>query len=907
MNALDEIVSAVADIILIFEEAQQKLMANIVMSQPAFERLVSEIHLMVREQDAQSIRIPDVSLRAKMNSCNQTLTNDINELRNLVARDAPLNNGTYTIPRKIYDDFHRILKSIIHEMVKQLQVIDACNVQIVIGSSRQNLELLVRLRNATTIQAVDAVDAEIQRFGQNFQEHVAQRIRECTDLAIRDRLVHSTELLRNNQPNLAYTASAEISAPSAQTKHNRDTALKASITALQDVVSAVMASSKYISDFSLIFELPPSLLDGFQRTPQIEDALRRLEAAVRRGDHAAALQAIQDLIAETQRQIQEGKLFASKMKDPVKQQEYLRDLNELEQVVGKITNCYKKALAGDKDALKELDQLIERCRLLNNKIQAARNPETEMLDSQAKLESCLAKLMAAAKRGDANATVAASKEFLELIKDQVARGRAVAAECTDPAIKQQINDACDELDRLAPLILSAVKQVLANPNDMAAQRNLEQLMDQAKLANGRLNAAVVEAELHKNKGIMDELFDKLDEAVMNRDKGAADERLKDIQDMVNRRTDLGNKLAELTSDPSKKKQILDAVALMNSRMNKLPEATHTAIRDPTQQNIDKFREVARGVQDAAARVTANKVYPQDVYDEAQSAAARLEQSMSKLMSAVRRGDKEAAERHLREVDEQLARQAQLARDLAAKCENAPLKKQLLEAATKLDDFRGKIKQATQDALANPNDASKQAKLEGLLDEAKKVSDWVSETAERMRNDKSLTEKMAAVKVAPENELNPSGRKGDAVMDAAQSVFDAAHAKAYTKEHKCLLDIAQSIAREMALLSEAANKRDKQGMIEAAKRIAGMIGQCEQFSAEIASKCTDTRLRERLLMVCKLPKNFAVQLKIIAAVKSGSGDNDSSAKHQLVSCATSLANSVIETVKAAESAAIKCPK
>jgi len=57
------------------------------------------------------------------------------------------------------------------------------------------------------------------------------------------------------------------------------------------------------------------------------------------------------------------------------------------------------------------------------------------------------------------------------------------------------------------------------------------------------------------------------------------------------------------------------------------------------------------------------------------------------------------------------------------------------------------------------------------------------------------------------------------------------------------------------------------------------------------------------MLCKVPKNFAVQLKIIAGVKAASSDDDPAAEHQLITCAQGLANSVVQTVKAADAATV----
>jgi len=162
------------------------------------------------------------------------------------------------------------------------------------------------------------------------------------------------------------------------------------------------------------------------------------------------------------------------------------------------------------------------------------------------------------------------------------------------------------------------------------------------------------------------------------------------------------------------------------------------------------------------------------------------------------------------------------------------------------------------------------------------------------------------KPAPRNDLKPDGTR-DQIMAASHSITDALkNSQPLIIEHKNLLDIANSIAMEMEVLSLAARNKSKKDMIASARKIASMISKIQEFSNEIARKCTDPRLRQELLAICRVPSNFSVQLKIISAVKDTTGD-DPSAELQLVTCATGLANSVIQTVKAAESASIKCPK
>lgn len=103
------------------------------------------------------------------------------------------------------------------------------------------------------------------------------------------------------------------------------------------------------------------------------------------------------------------------------------------------------------------------------------------------------------------------------------------------------------------------------------------------------------------------------------------------------------------------------------------------------------------------------------------------------------------------------------------------------------------------------------------------------------------------------------------------------------------------------------KSTKTEMIIAAKNIAAHIENVQKIAARLAAPCVDAKLKESLLSLSRVPKNYSVQLKIIAAVKSDSGDGDNSAYTQLATCAKGLADAVIKTAHAAEAAALASPK
>lgn len=76
---------------------------------------------------------------------------------------------------------------------------------------------------------------------------------------------------------------------------------------------------------------------------------------------------------------------------------------------------------------------------------------------------------------------------------------------------------------------------------------------------------------------------------------------------------------------------------------------------------------------------------------------------------------------------------------------------------------------------------------------------------------------------------------------------------------------------------------------------------------MAARCLDQKFKDQLLGMSKVPRNFSIQLKIIAAVKSQEANEDRSAKSQLSICAQGLCDATVKTARAAENAALRSPK
>jgi len=546
-------------------------------------------------------------------------------------------------------------------------------------------------------------------------------------------------------------------------------------------------------------------------------------------------------------------------------------------------------------------------------------------------------LQDALNRGDRDGAIAAVKDITDKMQREAALARALAEQMKDPERKKRALEAIEEFERLIPMLVQALKEVLENPNDAEARRRLDDIIDRIKAANAKIAREILEDQLAQNNELLKKKLNDLGDAVRRGDGKEAAELLKDITDAVQRRIELGRQLASQVKDPALRRQILDACDDLERLLPELVLATKDALANPNDEAaMRRLQKIINEMKDASDRITALKKFADkeaergkglsgsflqmgtNIKDRDHTAediinnGAALNNQIDRLGQAVRDGNARDAAAAAREVAEMIQRQIELGRRLAQQCEDPVLKKKILDACDELERLCPLIVAATKDALMHPDDKEKQDRLDKLLAQAKAANKIIMDAAEQMRSgDKKINDIAANMRDkmgmmdTKYSEFRQDGSK-DQIMVAAHEVSKASKAAKppVTPEHKALIDLVAAIGAEMELLSVAAQNKNKKDMIGSARKIAGMVDKVQSLASEIATKCKDPILREQLLSICKVPKNFAVQLKIISAVKMTSGEDDASAEAQLVTCAKGLANSVVSTLRSAEAAAIK---
>lgn len=259
------------------------------------------------------------------------------------------------------------------------------------------------------------------------------------------------------------------------------------------------------------------------------------------------------------------------------------------------------------------------------------------------------------------------------------------------------------------------------------------------------------------------------------------------------------------------------------------------------------------------------------------------------------------------------------------------------------------KAAVQTAAAVTTPAGKQAyaALEAAADKTKRCADRIAallrpteaEVAEARARAKAKAKARAALQPAeatvhsgddaaanpprPGHVLAVEGPHDEHILHAAQivvdSLGDAEQSKARASDGGGADDAAMAMTPEgkvfrasheiadlMAQLASLAALDDREGMIGTGRKIASSTNAITTYAQPIAAQCTDPTLRGDVLNYSQSAQNYAVQLKILCAVKAASAESDpddDTVKDQLVTAANGLASSIVSTAKSCQSASI----
>jgi len=415
--------------------------------------------------------------------------------------------------------------------------------------------------------------------------------------------------------------------------------------------------------------------------------------------------------------------------------------------------------------------------------------------------------------------------------------------------------------------------------------------DKLKQSNAKLfesilgDPAQIADAIAETNYALDDSLDRLQAAVRRGNRQDAADALHDAVDNMEKQALLCSMLANKTRDP-KQKAALNALAQKFTEATKhLTADTNDALAHPNDKAAqDKFNKTVQDVR--ALNMEAVQQTRPDLEADIRNGQKAIGNKMKAITEALNAGDRETAEKLLKELEKDTKKQAILCKAMAGRTTDPNRKKQFLEAAANLQNLLSQLGGPFRDFLMKKGGEQDAAEfMNKLFNDAFRVG-----------------EKIEAGFTETKQEEEPK----DEIMAAArhvEKVVDMKEIDAKTPEGRLYL-ASRRIAEEMALMSQAAARGANSEVIVISRRIHALVAEVGANAKTVADQCKDPILRDQVVSITHAISNISVQLKIITAVKAAGGTTDNSVKAQLVKCAKGLASNVINVCNAVEIASIR---
>eukprot|EP01133_Synstelium_polycarpum_P012822 gene12822-15047_t len=595
---------------------------------------------------------------------------------------------------------------------------------------------------------------------------------------------------------------------------------------------------------------------------------------------------------DIRQKMEQLKAYADTVQDPFLKRTIRDTVNDLDR---KLNETIRLAATNDKNKLKAA---AEAAIVSSERVVKAATPAADerIIAQSVRLSETLDRVAQAAKKGDKTAVENNLTDAREDLTNVVQFVKLAADSSRDPHKKVALNEIAEKLRHIQQPLTNQASGAAERPNDTRAQQDLAATIAATKELLGRAAAGasnseasmVEETVLRVNSDV-----NRIVAAVQSGDQRAIGEAVNAIQD-AERRIQI---VAGATSDPAMKQQL----NTINSSLPLLAGAGNTALTQGKDANAMAQAKQIIATQSSraidglsAALALANEAPEENIVINGTIVNGELDN----LVRQAKKGDKNAVESFGNTSHKAASEQALLARALASQTKNAGRKQELLAKANALEQALPQL-----EALSKaPNTPVE--KLEGLahtmrVNNQAIVNEALAERAEK----EAALKREQEVREQEERERREREEKerDDEVMAAALKIQEATKnlVKDNSEEGK-LYNTAAGIAGLMRDLSDAARTNDKKGMIQCSKLLSDQVNIYLSQAKETAAKCTDIKLKEQIITNAQAARNFMVQLKIIAAVKAASEDDDTNAnKQQLVKCAKGLAKAVVATINSVE--------
>uniref|UniRef100_A0A7S4NUC0 Vinculin n=1 Tax=Paramoeba aestuarina TaxID=180227 RepID=A0A7S4NUC0_9EUKA len=493
---------------------------------------------------------------------------------------------------------------------------------------------------------------------------------------------------------------------------------------------------------------------------------------------------------------------------------------------------------------KELEDMVDQASKLLDKIvdesggealAAIQGEKRDLRD----LHDDIAKEDPNALKADIKEVVASHRDVLDKLKNEQPKLMHAS-----PNRAKELGDAIEEMEALMPQVIQKTKGAIVNPDNHAAQRELDEAISTLEVPLAKSANAVAPSALRDLKAKAKEV-DRQGRAVaagtMAGDVAKAQKNSDQLNDLKPLKDAVDERLRQMEkNNPVLAKQLEDKMA----EVEEAAKDVQRSAKDPSKvgEASDKLSHKLRELEEAAEA--------SDIPADVALAAAQKDDLLRALKGPL---------------------------SSANKLDMNDLLKMAMDLSDSMGGMIGKVE----------DDVRRQGGGAGVLAALKMLRDLEKKASEPIKAPK-LEEKAPEPKKAKAQRPLPAAPAADAdFSDRVKHMAEVIDVTSDAAQDEKLSSTAQGLSATLIRLAEAAKSGDRMGILAQTKDAVADINRLVLVFKEIAEEITDRKMKDRMVWLSSMLKDVATNLKILCSVKAASGgpDNDD----QIVSVITSVKN------------------
>lgn len=477
--------------------------------------------------------------------------------------------------------------------------------------------------------------------------------------------------------------------------------------------------------------------------------LTQLDDGVDEKNKAKAAKAAKNVADDVSNATMIATAIADAAEDPRTASAVRAEVDNINALAPGLINATKAAIAEPNNALaaaalhKETGAMREaKDRLIDA---ATLSPEELLAKRARELADELRKLEEAIRAGNLPEVAARLKAAKAKIADQLALARALAASCTDPVRRKELEAAIAELERLEAQLLPASKAALSG--DKAALAELERLLTELGRVEQRLQDAAKptpDEHLRQLNADVAENLALLADALARGDIAAARRATDAIRRALDKEIDLLRQLEEHETDPHRRRQLAEVRERLERLRPEFDAAANHALENPDDPAARAALDRVLRELEAAGR-NMDRIFPSEDERMAQL-ADRIKRDLDQLHAAAQKGDSPATATAVKTAVSDVGQQLALASVLADKATDPLQKRKIQEEMGNVKALTPQLVQATKGYLASPNDPKSLEALRNAINDINAAVQALS-AASTMPPEQQLVEQAAAISSA----------------------------------------------------------------------------------------------------------------------------------------------------------------